>query len=78
LGRIRLRRLASSSEQRLLPFVCQCAGLDELDLPVLAGNEHPVDYTAVEVDMRIQLPRRIAPSPASCGRKGGRGDRPPT
>jgi hypothetical protein len=28
--------------------------LGELDLPVGAGNEHPVDYPAVEVDMRIQ------------------------
>jgi hypothetical protein len=25
-----------------------------VDLPVGAGNEHPVDYPAVEVDMRIQ------------------------
>jgi len=28
--------------------------LGELDLPVGAGNEQPVDYPAVEVDMRIQ------------------------
>jgi len=28
--------------------------LGELDLPVGAGNEHPVDYPAVELDMCIQ------------------------
>ena len=28
--------------------------LGELDLPVGAGNEHSVDYPALEVDMRIQ------------------------
>jgi hypothetical protein len=29
-------------------------GLGELDLTVGAGNEHSVDYPALEVDMRIQ------------------------
>jgi len=33
---------------------CQRGRLGELDLPVRAGNEHPVDYTAMKVDMRIQ------------------------
>jgi hypothetical protein len=41
---------------RLLPycgkvFGGQRASLGELDLPDFAGNEHLVDYTAVEVDM---------------------------
>jgi hypothetical protein len=33
---------------------CQRGRLGELDLPVLARNEHRVDHAAVEVDMGIQ------------------------
>jgi hypothetical protein len=35
-------------------FWCQRAGLGKVDLPVLAGGEHPVGHAAVKVNMRIQ------------------------
>ena len=34
--------------------------LGEPYLPVRAGNEHPVDYTAVEVDMCIRKSTEMA------------------
>jgi hypothetical protein len=33
---------------------CQHGRLGEVDLPVFASGKHPVDHTAVEVDMRVQ------------------------
>jgi hypothetical protein len=33
---------------------CQRGGLGEVDLPVRAHREHPVDHAAVEMDMGIQ------------------------
>ena len=35
-------------------FQCQRGRLGEMDLPVVARGEHPVDHAAVEVHMRVQ------------------------
>ena len=35
-------------------FRCQRTGLGEVDLPIFARGEHPIDHAAVEVAMSIQ------------------------